>query len=164
MRARYLVPLVLLAMSSPSASQTPRDCQALWKEADINGNGTLTREEDVRGYIDAMQLRNALSPGAVEVSQDEFMLYCSGSVERSGAGTPQQKGGAGHVDRGKGDMTPGLIPFPKNEARRRLEASGFRDVGELKLDENGIWRSQANSGGKRVSVAVDVQGEILAGN
>ncbi len=102
-----------------------------------------------------------VKPGVI--SRDEFMLYCEGSLERSSAGARQHKGEAGPIDRGKGDLTPGLIPFPKYEARRRLEASGYRELAELELDNTGIWRTTAVVGGKRVAVAVDVQGEILSG-
>ncbi len=164
MQRAILLSIVLTAFALPVSAQTPRDCGSLWKEADVDSNGTLTQEEDVRGYFDALRARKFSTAEAGKVSRDEFMLYCEGSLERSSAGARQHKGDAGPIDRGKGDMTPGLIPFPKDEARRRLEASGFRELTALELDEKGIWRGEATASGKRVRVAVDVQGEIITGN
>lgn len=164
MRRLVLFSIAFALMVLPAAAQAPRDCGSLWKEADVDANGTLTRQEDIRGYIDAIRVSKIMTASPAQISRDEFMLYCEGSLERSSAGALQHKGDAGPIDRGKGDMTPGLIPFPKNEARRRLEASGFRELSELELDEKGIWRAQATSGGKRVQVSVDVQGEIITGN
>lgn len=163
MQRFVLLSIALFALTYPASAQKPRDCAAMWVEADVDRNGTLTSQEDIRGYIDALRVQkhSTVEPG--KVSRDEFMLYCEGSLERSSAGTRQHKGIEGPIDRGKGDMTPGLIPFPKNEARQRLEANGFREVSELQLDEKGIWRGQATASGKRVNVAVDVQGEIITG-
>lgn len=144
-------------------AQAPRDCGSLWKEADVDGNGSLTKEEDSFGYLDAVAVAKFQTIEPSSLSRDEFMLFCDGTLERSSAGTRQHKGSEGPIDRGKGDLTPGLIPFPKHEARKRLEASGYRELDELKLDEKGIWRTFATFNGKRVPAAVDVQGDILAG-
>ena len=158
-------PILLAAMlvADMAFAQAPRDCGGLWKEADTNANGSLTMDEDLRGYFDAFRVsgRNPRAPGVI--SRDEFMLYCEGSLDRSVAATRQHKGSEGPIDRGKGDMTPGLIPFPKDEALRRLRASGYQDVGELVLDEKGIWRTTVTANGKKVDVSVDVQGDVLAG-
>lgn len=164
MQRMLLLTMALVSFSLPVSAQTPRDCGSLWKEADVDSNGTLTKEEDVRGYTDALLAQKFTTAEPGKVSRDEFMMYCEGSLARSSAGARQHKGNEGPIDRGKGDMTPGLIPFPKNEARQRLEANGFRELSELQLDEKGIWRGQATASGKRVQVAVDVQGEIIAGN
>ena len=164
MRKIIMISIAAFGIAGPAAAQTPRDCGSLWKEADVDSDGTISQKEDVRGYADALRVAKfqTVKPGVI--SRDEFMLYCDGSLERSSAGARQHKGDAGPIDRGKGDLTPGLIPFPKNEARRRLEASGYREVGELELDQTGIWRTTALVGGKRVPVAVDVQGEIVSGS
>ncbi len=163
MRMIVIFSIAAIGIVGPAAAQAPRDCGSLWKEADVDSDGTVTQKEDVHGYSDALRIARfqTVKPGVI--SRDEFMLYCEGSLERSSAGARQHKGEAGPIDRGKGDLTPGLIPFPKYEARRRLEASGYRELGELELDNTGIWRTTAVVGGKRVAVAVDVQGEILSG-
>lgn len=144
-------------------AQAPRDCGSLWKEADTDANGSLAKAEDRRGYFDAFRAagRPLLVPDVI--SRDEFMLFCEGSLARSSAGTRQHKGNEGPIDRGKGDITPGLIPFPKDEAMRRLEALGYRDIAELVLDDKGVWRSTVTVNGKKVDVSVDVQGDVVAG-
>jgi hypothetical protein len=159
---RTLVVMLALLMPGLALAQAPRDCGSLWKEADSDANGTLDREEDQRGYFDAFLItgHKPLEPG--RLSRDEFMVYCEGSVDRSSAGTLQHKGAEGPIDRGKGDLTPGLIPFPKDEAKRRVQALGYRDIGEFVLDAQGIWRTSATMNGKTVQVSVDVQGEVLA--
>ncbi len=163
MRILGMALIAVCCVGGPALAQTPRDCGAMWKEADTDGNGSLTRAEDERGYFDAMQVSKYGTLEADVISRDEFMLYCEGSLERSSAGTLQHKGAEAPISRGKGDMTPGLIPFPKNEALKRLVASGFREPAELVLDDKGIWRTTAVVSGQRVPVAIDVQGEILAG-
>ncbi len=159
---RALVLIGALLVPGMVLAQAPRDCGGLWKEADSDANGLLSQEEDRRGYLDAFRLlgRKPIADGAL--SRDEFMLYCEGGLDRSVAGTRQHKGPEGPIDRGKGDMTPGLIPFPKDEAMRRLQALGYRDVGKLVLDAEGIWRTTATMNGKTVQVSIDVQGEVLA--
>lgn len=160
---RFPILVAMLFVTSAAFAQTPRDCGSLWKEADSDANGSLSQAEDKRGYFDAFRVtgRKTLATGVI--SRDEFMLFCEGSLDRSSAGARQHKGAEGPIDRGKGDLTPGLIPFPKDEAMKRLEASGYRDVSELVLDEKGIWRAKANFNGKQIEVAVDVQGDVLAG-
>ena len=160
---RFPVLIAALLASGAAFAQTPRDCGSLWKEADSDANGTLSQAEDEHGYFEAFRVtgRSTLVPGAI--SRDEFMLYCDGNLDRSSAGTRQHKGAEGPIDRGKGDLTPGLIPFPKKEAIKRIQASGYRDMGELVLDDKGIWRTTVNFNGKQIEVSVDVQGDVLAG-
>ncbi len=163
MRILGLVLIAACSVAAPAVAQIPRDCGEMWKAADTDGNGSLTREEDERGYLDALRVSKFSTLEAGVISRDEFMLYCDGSLEKSSAASLQHKGTEAPISRGKGDMTPGLIPFPKTEALKRLEATGYREPAELVLDDKGIWRTTAVVSGQRVPVAVDVQGEILAG-
>jgi hypothetical protein len=160
---RVLVLCAALVSATPALAQTPRDCGSLWKEADTDANGSLTQQEDRRGYFDAFKVAGRTTLVAGVISRDEFMLYCDGGLDRSAAGARQQKGTEAPIDRGKGDLTPGLIPFPKDEAMRRLQASGYRDLGDLVLDAKGIWRTTGMLNGKRIEIAVDVQGDVVAG-
>lgn len=172
MRLAAIIAVVLTTNLSGAAAQAPRDCVSLWKAADADSNGVLTRSEDSRGYFDAFKV-SRLGPVEREViTRDEFVHYCEGRSatrkttkdQQESAKGPAGLGREGPGDLGKGDMTPGLIPFPKSEARSRLQAVGYRGLGELTLDEKGIWRTTAMFQGRQVDVAVDVQGEILAGN
>jgi putative membrane protein len=56
---------------------------------------------------------------------------------------------------------PGHNSFTMGEARRRIQASGFSQVSELKRDNQGIWRGQAQKDGHPVSVALDYQGNVV---
>ena len=40
-------------------------------------------------------------------------------------------------------LEKGANSFTEGEARRRLEKAGFKDVGDLKKDDQGIWRGSA---------------------
>jgi hypothetical protein len=66
------------------------------------------------------------------------------------------------ADRGKGDLTPGQNPFSEDEARRRLEATGYKQLEGLRLDDKGVWRATANTGSQRVPVGLDAQGDIVS--
>ncbi len=56
----------------------------------------------------------------------------------------------------------GANSFTMDEARRRIEASGFSQVTGLKKDDDGIWRGQAMRGGASVPVFCDYQGNAGA--
>jgi hypothetical protein len=102
-----------LGIASSSLADTQENCLAMWKEADQNGNGALTPDEDQRGYIAA--LSSTPSAGAV-LSRDEFLNHCTNDAfaALAKANAPQ--------DRGKGDITPGRTHLPEAEVRRRLAA------------------------------------------
>jgi hypothetical protein len=57
---------------------------------------------------------------------------------------------------------PGANSFTRKQAKRRLLSFGFSDVGTLAKDDNGIWRGRAVRNGRKLSVAVDFQGSIVA--
>ena len=55
---------------------------------------------------------------------------------------------------------PGANSFTEDQARSRLERMGYSSVGELRKDDQGIWRGRAVYGGQQVSVSVDYRGAI----
>lgn len=57
---------------------------------------------------------------------------------------------------------PGANSFTKSEARSRLEAYGYTNVGDLQKDSQSIWRGAAMKNGRSVRVALDYQGNIVA--
>ena len=71
-------------------------------------------------------------------------------------------GPAAGRDMGKGDLTPGMNPLSQADATKKLTASGFKELEGLSLDGQGVWRGTATANGKRVSVGIDPQGDILA--
>jgi putative membrane protein len=58
---------------------------------------------------------------------------------------------------------PGANSFTEAQAKSRIEDAGYSDVSALAKDDKGIWRGQASKDGKSVSVALDFQGNVVAG-
>lgn len=61
-----------------------------------------------------------------------------------------------------GAVEPGSNSFTEAQARSRIEAQGFRNVADLRKDDQGIWRGKAERDGKSVSVAIDYKGTVQA--
>ena len=58
---------------------------------------------------------------------------------------------------------PGANSFTEDQAKSRIQDAGFSDVSALTKDDKGIWRGQATKDGKTTTVALDYQGNIVAG-
>lgn len=58
---------------------------------------------------------------------------------------------------------PGANSFTEDQAKSRIEDAGFSDVSKLTKDDQGIWRGQATKDGKSTAVALDYQGNVVAG-
>ncbi|TIT44542.1 MAG: hypothetical protein E5W75_25150, partial [Mesorhizobium sp.] len=58
---------------------------------------------------------------------------------------------------------PGANSFTEDQAKSRIQDAGFSDVSALNKDEQGIWRGQATKDGKKTAVALDYQGNVVAG-
>jgi hypothetical protein len=56
----------------------------------------------------------------------------------------------------------GANSFTEEQAKERIEAAGFADVADLKLDDKGVWQAKAMKDGKSVSVAMDYQGNVVS--
>lgn len=56
----------------------------------------------------------------------------------------------------------GANSFTEAQARSRLEQAGLAGIGELKKDDQGIWRGRAMRNGAAVAVGVDFRGNISA--
>jgi hypothetical protein len=54
----------------------------------------------------------------------------------------------------------GANSFTEGEARSRIQARGYSNVGSLKKDKDGIWRGTATKDGQQVAVSVDYQGNV----
>lgn len=156
---------ILTATSAGAASQ--EKCLELWKAADVDANGALDTGEDKAGYISAAAKTGAKTARSNQLSRDEFLQYCAGSIADSDGGKtgePAAKTEAGTApkDLGKGDITPGTRALAEADARKKLEASGYRDLTNMKLDGKGVWSAETTVNGKRVTVQVDSQGDIVS--
>ena len=54
----------------------------------------------------------------------------------------------------------GRNSFTEGQAKSKIEDAGYSNVGELKKDDNGIWRAKASKGGSSTNVSVDFQGNV----
>ena len=61
-----------------------------------------------------------------------------------------------------GAPVAGANSFTEGQAKSRLESNGFSNVGELKKDDNGVWRGKAMKNGKSVDVSLDFQGNVVS--
>ncbi len=55
---------------------------------------------------------------------------------------------------------PGANSFTEGQAKSRLEASGYSNIGGLKKDDKGVWKATATHSGAQVNVTVDYRGNI----
>jgi hypothetical protein len=55
---------------------------------------------------------------------------------------------------------PGANSFTEGQAKSRLEANGYSNVGALKKDDNGVWKGTATHSGAQVNVSVDYRGNV----
>lgn len=58
---------------------------------------------------------------------------------------------------------PGSNSFTEGQARSRIEDAGFRDVTDLRKDDQGIWRGRATRNGSPTDVALDYRGDVFGG-
>lgn len=63
-------------------------------------------------------------------------------------------------DADKNAPLPGANSFTEGQAKSRLEANGYSQVGPLTKDANGVWKGSATHGGAKVNVTVDYRGNI----
>jgi hypothetical protein len=156
MRAMPLILTALMFSATPLAAATDQECQSQWKTIDVDANGSLEKSEDSKGYIAAIEKSGVklMKPGVV--SRDEFLSYC----KKSGINVTTESP-ANTKDFGKGDLTPSKAPLNQADVQKKLEANGFKNIRDLKLDDKGIWHATAFADGKDKPVSVDAQGDIL---
>ena len=58
---------------------------------------------------------------------------------------------------------PGANSFTEDQAKSRIQDAGYSDVSALTKDDQGIWRGKASKDGKTAAVALDYQGNVVAG-
>lgn len=63
-------------------------------------------------------------------------------------------------DADKNAPLPGANSFTEGQAKSRLEANGYSQVGPLTKDADGVWKGSATHGGTKVNVTVDYRGNI----
>ncbi|QKC85373.1 DUF4142 domain-containing protein [Mesorhizobium sp. NZP2077] len=59
---------------------------------------------------------------------------------------------------------PGANSFTEDQAKSAIAKAGYADVSALTKDDKGIWRGTARKDGKSTPIALDYQGNVVAGN
>jgi hypothetical protein len=54
----------------------------------------------------------------------------------------------------------GANSFTMSQARTRIEKEGYANVTDLKKDNNGVWRAQAQKNGNPTGVWLDYKGNV----
>ncbi|MGO4171887.1 hypothetical protein [Bosea sp. TAF32] len=63
-------------------------------------------------------------------------------------------------DADKNAPLPGANSFTEGQAKSRLEANGYSQIGPLTKDADGVWKGSASHGGTKVNVTVDYRGNV----
>jgi putative membrane protein len=63
-----------------------------------------------------------------------------------------------------GAPVAGANSFTEDQAKSRIQDAGYTDVSKLVKDGHGIWRGQASKDGKNTAIALDYQGNVIAGS
>lgn len=145
-----LATLLVACLATPALAESEEECRARWLTADVDGNGAL----DQLDSAEYLKILGAKGP----VSRDDFIKRCQSGAF---AALAKPNNVSETKDLGKGDITPGPA-LTKEDALKKLKASGFGDVTDLKVDSKGVWRGTGVANGKSVGVAVDPQGDIVA--
>ncbi len=104
-------------------------------------------------------MRNALALFA--------FLFIVGTAVAQNQNPPANQGPGNNAINTKSTNNPGAPvaganSFTEGQAKSRLESNGFSNVGELKKDDNGVWRGKAMKDGKSVDVSLDFQGNVVS--
>jgi hypothetical protein len=100
--------------------------------------------------------------------QRNFILTLTAALMFAGAASaqnpPAQSGphnNAINSDQKNSDRpVAGRNSFTEGQAKSKIEDAGYSNVGELKKDDNGVWRGKASKGGSATNVSVDFQGNV----
>lgn len=77
------------------------------------------------------------------------------NTDAAAPGTPRGTGPTANVP-----LEAGANSFTEAQVRSRLEEAGFKDVADLRKDDQGIWRGRANQNGRQVTVGFDYKGNV----
>lgn len=92
------------------------------------------------------------------------MIEKIASTKTDGAATTSTAPAATSSDQSNPSApVPGANSFTEAQAKSRIEGAGFSNVSALTKDDKGIWRGTADKDGKQTAVALDFQGNVVAG-
>ena len=137
---------VLLA-ASPAMAMTDAECTAAFTKADANNDGVITDAEGSIYFARHRVLERPIADG--RLARDSFLTNCKSGAYDTAALDP-------------GAPLAGANSFTENQAKDRIIAAGYADVSPLTKDDKGVWRGTAMKGDKKMSLAVDYKGNVVA--
>ena len=78
-----------------------------------------------------------------------------GATDKDSNAAVQSRGGNDTDIPAKGSNS-----FTEGQAKGRIADRGYTSIAELKKDDDGVWRGQAQKGGSSVNVWVDYKGNV----
>lgn len=165
------VALSSAASTAAFAAETESACIRAWINADNNRNGVIDSGEDGEATLLKSLPASTTEQTFAGMTRDEFLSRCT--LKEVKETTPHNSPGTGQSaakpnefpkDLGKGDLTRGTNPISEQDARKRIESLGYKEVQDLKLGPDGIWRGTALGAatGNRQTVALDPQGDVVS--
>jgi len=130
--ALALCSTIALAQSQPSPGQ-PSQSQSMQSQS-MQGPTTRSRAAQNQAAPDQGSQAAAKSPQNAAVK----------SASRNNSSVP----------------VAGANSFTERQARARIQARGYSQVGSLTKDKDGVWRGTAMKDGQQVAVSVDYQGNV----
>ena len=125
---------------------TDDECRSMWEKADSNQDGVISGAE-AEGYAAALRIAKRQVPE--NFTQSVFFDNCKTNVFT----VPNSDEDA---------PLSGVNNLTENEAKDRVLAAGFTSVSSLILDDEGVWHGTAIRDGRRVKVAIDYKGNVVA--
>ena len=140
-------PAANMPASAGARAVSDAECATAWKTADKNNDGFVTTDEAAR-YLSASRVGGRTIAGD-RLAQADFMTDCQAGRYLASANDP-------------GAPLNGANSFTEGQAKERAMARGFSDVSTLNKDGDGIWRGTASHDGKKVNIALDFKGNVVA--
>ena len=139
-------PATAPAPAPASGKFTQAQCDSMWATSDADNNGELSETEAARYF--AMH-RGASQPvEGGKLTRDAFNAACLAGLYAEAPVDP-------------GAPYAGANSFTEGQARDRALAMGLTEIGELKKDNDGIWRGPAKRSNAAGQVAVDYKGNVV---
>lgn len=148
MKQFVIATTVFLTLSSPVFAMADVDCTAMWKQADLNSDGTLDATESER-YAAMMRIANKPLTSGTTMSEAMFMENCKSdifAVAVTDLAAPLE----------------GANSFTEDQAKDRIISMGMTAPSTMTKDDKGIWRGTATKDGKSANVAVDYKGNVIS--
>ena len=141
------VALIVTCFAIPAHAASDAECEAMWKKADVDNDGTLSGTEVMR-YAAAMRVHEYKAPADGKITRANFIDACKSDVYAPKAIDP-------------GAPLKGSNSFTEGQAKDRAMAYGYSSIASLVQDGDGIWRGSAMRDGKAVPIAIDYKGNVV---